>query len=416
VPNQSVTWTVTSGSATLTNVVNKSDVNGDVSTAITLGQTAGTVKITVSLPGSDDVVFTLTATVSVSSISLTSGGGQSVLPGTAFPNPLVFTLRTSNGNAVGANITANFSLSGSGTLNVASATTNAQGQVQVNVTAGINPGPITVTATYSNLSASASLTVQAPTLPLTAASFSNAASGANGLVPCGLATAVGAGLVPDPGVISGISPFGPLPYQLGSIRSLKVNGVPAPIQAVSNQSGKQQVNFQVPCETAVGNATVVVDVNGVATTVTGIPVLTGQPGIFTYSANNKLYGAVIRLKDGSYITPNNYAPTGESFYLILTGLGAVSPATATNSAGNGQAVNLTTVVGVNNAGVPTQTARYLTGSIGVYYVEFSIPKTSTAAPGTVLLTDTPLAAFVNVNNTPVFSQPGVLLPGVVQGQ
>jgi uncharacterized protein (TIGR03437 family) len=417
VPNQNVTWTVTSGSATLTNTISKSGADGNVSTAVTLGQTAGTVKITLSFPGSADVVYTLTATVSVSSISLTSGGGQSVLPGQAFPSPLIFTLRTSNGNAVGANITANFSLSGSGTLSAASATTNAQGQVQVNVTAGAIAGPVTVTATYSNLSASASLTIQAPTLPLTAASFSNAASGVTGLTPCGLATAVGAGLVPDAGVISGISPFGPLPYQLGSIKSLTVNNVPAPIQAVSNQNGKQQVNFQVPCETVVGNATVAVNVNGVVTTVTGVPVLAGQPGIFTYAGpNNKLYGAVIRLKDGSYITPSNLAPTGEDFYLILTGLGAVTPATLTNSAGNNQAVNLTTVVGVNNAGVPTQTARYLTGSIGVYYVQFTIPKTSTVAPGTVLYTDTPLAAFVSVNNVPVFSQPGVLLPGVVQGQ
>ena len=201
-----------------------------------------------------------------------------------------------------------------------------------------------------------------------------------------------------------------------------MNNVPAPIQAVSNQNGKQQINFQVPCETAVGNATIVVRVNGVDTTVTGVPVFAGQPGIFTYAGpNNKQYGAVLRVKDGSYITPSNYAPTGENFYLILTGLGLVTPTTATNSGGNNQAVNLTAVVGVGNAGVPTQTARYLQGSIGVYYVEFTIPKATNGvgvplAPGTVVLTDTPLAVFLNINGQPVFSQPGVLLPGVVQGQ
>ncbi|MEO5924839.1 MAG: hypothetical protein ABIR70_13550 [Bryobacteraceae bacterium] len=416
VPNQDVTWTITQGSATLSSIISKSTSDGNVSTAVTLGQTAGTVKVTLSLTGAADVVFTLTATVSVSNITLTSGGGQSVLPGAAFPSPLVFTLRTANGSPVGANISVSFALSGSGSLGAASAVTNTSGQVQVGVTAGPNPGPVTVTATYSNLSASASLTVANPTLPLSAASFSNTASGVTGLVPCGLATAVGNGLVPTPGVLSGISPFGPLPYQLGSIDSLRVNNVPAPIQAVSNQNGKQQVNFQVPCETGVGNATVVITVGGVATTVSGVQVFAGQPGIFTYAANNKIYGAVIRLKDGNYITPNNLAPTGENFYLILTGLGLVSPSTATNSAGNDQVVSLTTQVGVNNAGVPTLPARYLRGSIGVYYVEFSIPKTSTAAPGTVLLTDTPLAAFVNINGVPVFSQPGVLLPGVIQGQ
>ena len=417
VSGQTVTWTVTQGSATLSQIITTSGQDGGVSAQVTLGQTAGTIKISASIGGGSPVVFTLTATVNVSNISLTSGGGQSVLPGESFPAPVIFTLRSANGITVGANVSVNFALTGSGVLGSSQASTNAQGQVQTTVTAGPNPGAVTLTATYGTLSASASLTIRQPTLPLTAASFSNAASGVTGLVPCGLATAVGNGLVPTPGVISGIGAFGPLPYQLGNVNSLLVNNVPAPIQAVSNQNGKQQINFQVPCETAVGNATVLVTVNNVATTVTGVPVFAGQPGIFTYAGpNNKLYGAVIRVKDGSYITPSNYAPTGEDFYLILTGLGSVTPATVTNSAGNNQAVNLTTIVGVANAGVPTQTARYLQGSIGVYYIQFTIPKTTTAAPGTVLLTDTPLAAFVSVNGQPVFSQAGVLLPGVVQGQ
>jgi len=422
VANQNVTWTVTQGTATLSQIISKSGADGNVSAAVTLGQTAGIVKVSVSVAGGVPVVFNLTATVSVSSITLTGGGGQSALSGDTFPTPIQFTLRTATGSLVGPNVGVNFALTGSGTLSVATATTNTSGQVQVTVIAGPNPGTITVTATYLTLSASATLTVRPPTLPLTAASFANAASGVTGLVPCGLATAVGAGLVPTPGVISGIGAFGPLPYQLGNVNSLLVNNVPAPIQAVSNQNGKQQINFQVPCETAVGNATVVVTVNNVATTVTGVPVFAGQPGIFTYAGpNNKLYGAVLRVKDGSYITPSNYAPTGESFYLILTGLGSVTPATATNSGGNNQAVNLTAVVGVANAGVPTQTARYLQGSIGVYYIEFTIPKATNGtgvplAPGTVVLTDTPLAVFLNINGQPVFSQPGVLLPGVVQGQ
>ena len=422
VANQTVTWTVTQGTATLSQIIAKSGADGNVSAQLTMGQTAGTIKVSVSLSGGVPVVFNATATVSVSSISLTGGGGQSVLVGEVFPTPIQFTLRTAAGVPVGANVNVNFALTGSGTLGVAQASTNTLGQVQVAVTAGSSPGTITVTATYLNLSASGTLTVRPPTLPLTAASFSNAASGVTGLVPCGLATAVGAGLVPTPGVISGIGAFGPLPYQLGNVNSLLVNNVPAPIQAVSNQNGKQQINFQVPCETAVGNATIVVRVNGVDTTVTGVPVFAGQPGIFTYAGpNNKQYGAVLRVKDGSYITPSNYAPTGENFYLILTGLGLVTPTTATNSGGNNQAVNLTAVVGVGNAGVPTQTARYLQGSIGVYYVEFTIPKATNGvgvplAPGTVVLTDTPLAVFLNINGQPVFSQPGVLLPGVVQGQ
>ncbi|MEP6960637.1 MAG: hypothetical protein ABI995_01060, partial [Acidobacteriota bacterium] len=418
VPNANVVWTVLSGSATLSQVVSTSGSDGRVTARVTLGQTPGPIQIRVGLPNAVPVLFQATNSVLVSGLSLVSGGGQSAFLNQQFTSPVVFQVRDNNQAPVGAGLSINFSVAGSGSINPSSALTNAQGQVQTVVTAGNTLGTISVTASYLNLTSTATLTVRPQGPVLNNTSFSNAASGANGLVACGLVTGVGNGLAASlTGVLSGISPFGPLPYALGDIDSITVNNASAPIQSVANVAGKQQVNFQVPCETQVGSATVVITVKGTATTITGVPVVAGQPGIFTYAGpNNKIYGAVIRAKDGSYITPTNLAPTGETFYLILTGLGQVTPPTVTDAAGiANQNVILQTVVGVNNQGVPVLSARYLQGQIGVYAIEFTIPKTSTAAAGTVLGTDLPLAAAVIVNGLTVFGN-AVLLPGIVQGQ
>ncbi|MEO8098127.1 MAG: hypothetical protein ABI811_10530 [Acidobacteriota bacterium] len=421
VGNATVTWTVLTGSATLTQVTGTSNSAGVVSARVNLGQSPGPVQIRVSLANAVPVVFTATNSIVVSSVSLLSGGGQTAFVNQQFANPVVFQVRDNNQNPVGAGLIINFSITGVGSINPTSASTNAQGQVQTTATAGNAAGTVTVTASYLALTASATLTANVQGPPLTSASFTNNASGANGLVACGLATGTGTGLASSlNSLLSGISQFGPLPYSLGDIDSVKVNQVSAPIRAVANINGKQTVDFQVPCETQTGNATVSITVKTGATTatttVTGVPVLAGQPGIYTYGLNNKIYGAVQRAKDGSYISPTNLAPTGETFYLYLTGMGQVTPPTVTNAAGiPNQNISQQTVVGVNNKGVPVTTARYLPGSIGVYYIEFTIPKETSVAPGTVLAVDVPLAAAMIINGQTVFGV-SVLLPGIVQGQ
>ena len=404
-----VSWTVTQGSASLTQVQTVSSNNGTVSARVTLGSTPGPVQVLVSGAGLAPVVFSLTTQVAVSGVSLVSGGGQSAAVGQAFANPVVFAVRDTNGNPV-QGLLVNFSLSGSATFNPTSATTNAHGQVQTSVTAGATAGTITVTATYSTLTASATLSSHPPGPVVDISSFKNAASGAVGMVPCGLVTVTGSGLAPTPGVFSGLNAFGPLPYTLGPDNvSITANNVPVPLQVVANQGGVQQVNFQAPCELTPGTATVVISVNGASTTVNGVAVLPVQPGIFTYAGpNGKLYGAVIREADGSYVTPSNLAHQGQKYYMVVTGLNQTTPAIVTNSAGTigVQNVNLLVEVGVHDNGVPVLSARYLFGSVGAYLVEFQIPAN---AP---LGTDQSLAvvAFIN-GTTPVFGN-SVFLPGV----
>ena len=185
-----------------------------------------------------------------------------------------------------------------------------------------------------------------PTPPsITAISFVNAATVNSlnaqvGLVPCGLASVTGAGLAASiSGVISG-NPLGlgPLPYTLGGV-SMTLNNVSVPLLSVSNTNNVQQVNFQTPCELSPGTATAVITVNGTATTITGIQVLAVQPGIINYAGpNGKPYGFVIRALDGSYVTPSAFAHRGETYYLVVTGLGQTTPPITTNAAGTGSQV------------------------------------------------------------------------------
>jgi len=300
---------------------------------------------------------------------------------------------------------------GSAAVSPSSPTTDAQGRASTTVTPGATAGAVTIVASYGTFSATFSLTVKPPGPVLTANAFLSAAfaagsSGLPGLVPCGLATVTGSGLAPNlQGVVSGISAFGPLPYTLNGV-SITVNGVPAPIESVANQNGVQSVNFQNPCEVQPGSATVVITVSSNSTTVSGVTVFAAAPGVFNYAGpGGKVYAAVIRAVDGSYVTPSNFARRGETYYIVVTGLGQVNPAALTNSAGAGQSVVLPVIVGVNNAGVAVVSAQYLPGFIGAYIVGFQIPINAPSGA------DQPLAVAVVVNGQLVFSNE-TLLAGV----
>jgi uncharacterized protein (TIGR03437 family) len=134
-----------------------------------------------------------------------------------------------------------------------------------------------------------------------------------------------------------------------------------------------------------------------------------QPGIFTYtvSGSDKLYGAVIHASDGTYVTPSNPAQQGERYYMVVTGLGLVTPAASTGATGTGsQDVNLPIIVGVSDGGVPVLSARYLIGSVGAYLVEFEIPLDSPVG------TDRSLAIAALDGDQYKFGNP-VFLPGVI---
>jgi uncharacterized protein (TIGR03437 family) len=395
---QAVTWVVTQGAnSSLSQVQSVSSGNGTVSARLTLGSTPGPIQVTVSAPGLTPVVFNLTNQVAVSGLSPVLPLPVPVVVNQTF-TPLTFVARDGNGNPV-PGLLINFAVTGNAIANPTSATTNGQGQVQTTITAGSTAGNIVVTATYNNaLTGTATLSAQPPGPQINNTSFTNAASSTLvGMVPCGLITAIGSGIAPAiSGVVTPLLNFGPLPFTLAGVSiTVQQNGlaIPAPIQAVANIGGVQQVNFQAPCELTAGAATVAVTANGATTTVQSVPVFVVQPGLFVsaVSPTGKSYGYVISEADGSIVTSANPAHRGQKYFVYVTGLGQATPTIVTNTTGTGQNVNLPLIIGLHDGGVTVLSARYLAGSIGAYLVEFQIPLDAVQGPDQALA----VAAIIN---------------------
>jgi uncharacterized protein (TIGR03437 family) len=404
-----VTWAVTQGSASLAQTTTVSNQGGTVANHVTLGNSPGTVTITASLNSSTLATFTETAQAVVGSLTLVTGSGQSALLNQTFATPLVFQLTDTSGNPV-PNLTVNFGIgSGSATLNATQGTTNAKGQVSVTVTAGNTAGVVTILATYSTFTASAILNVTAPGPSITMSSFENAASGQAGLTPCGLTIVTGSGLAAGiNGVVLGSTlGIGPLPYTLAGV-TITIDGIPAPLQAVSNQNGVQQVNFQTPCEIPTGTpATVIVQVGSVVTQVAGVTVYPAQPGIFTYAGPSGLLYAYVIDSSGNALTPSNPATPGQTYYLFATGMGAI-PGVKTNSEGNGtQTLPVSSIIlGITDIGVPVTSVQYVEGALGEYLITFTIPSGFAAG------TNVPVSLGITINGQTFFANQSVVLPSI----
>jgi uncharacterized protein (TIGR03437 family) len=111
-----------------------------------------------------------------------------------------------------------------------------------------------------------------------------------------------------------------------------------------------------------------------------VPVKTLAPGVFTTVYGGKNYAVAIR-PDGSPVSPTNPAQQGEDISVYITGLGPVTPATATGDVGIlNQAVAAPMVIGLNNGGVPFVSADYAPGLVGVYVVTLHVPANTKTGP------------------------------------
>lgn len=196
----------------------------------------------------------------------------------------------------------------------------------------------------------------------------NGASFAPGLTPGSLATVFAAGVRDTAGITA--ATVLPLPTSLGGV-SVTVGGIAAPIHAVANVNGQEQVNFQVPFEMRGRTAAdVVVTRDGLSSSAVSVPVIDIQPAVFS--------GVVVHNADYSLATASNPLARGEYAFVYAAGLGAV-----TNQPANGApgplppALALTTAnVHVTIAGVdcPVQFAGLAPGYAGVYQVNFQVPQ------------------------------------------
>ena len=174
-----------------------------------------------------------------------------------------------------------------------------------------------------------------PVLPsLLQGGVTNAASFKPAISPGALATAFGTGF----GIgVPGIAATPNLPASAGGV-SVTVNGRAAPLYYVS----PNQINFQVPWETAVGTATVAVTVSGGTSNTVTATVLAAGPGLFYLPDSVQGNVAIVQNYDNpgySLNSQSNPAAGGSTIVAYLTGTGPVSPA-----ASDGAPTSSTTLV------------------------------------------------------------------------
>jgi uncharacterized protein (TIGR03437 family) len=208
--------------------------------------------------------------------------------------------------------------------------------------------------------------IEGPRAPrISAGGIVNAASFVPGLVAGSLSTVFVAGVLDDPGVVS--APSLPLPATLSAV-SITVNGVAAPILAVANTKGVEQVNFQAPFEAAgQTTASIVVSRSGFSSSTVNVPVLNVQPGV---------YSVVVHNADNSLVTQQRPLVRNEFAYVYAAGLGRVSNPPPTGAAALVSPLSTAIEdVRVTLGGVPcdVQFAGLAPGFAGVYQVNLRAP-------------------------------------------
>lgn len=214
----------------------------------------------------------------------------------------------------------------------------------------------------------------AVTPTISSGGIGNAASGNPQVSPGMLASLYGSNFA-----TSSASAAAPYPTNLLNIQVM-VNGQAAPVFFVS----PTQINFQVPWETAVGNATVTVSLSNIPSNSVTVPVLAAAPGIFL---NPNVSGQALaqNYPSESINTPSNPEPRGTNGLITayLSGSGPVTPA-QTDGAGASNTVitNATSSCTATLGGVTAQVqfCGLAPGWVGLTQVNVVIP--TSLSPGT----------------------------------
>jgi uncharacterized protein (TIGR03437 family) len=211
----------------------------------------------------------------------------------------------------------------------------------------------------------------------------NGASFAQGGVVAGeIATIFGSNLTSSAGI--NLSSSLPLPTELQNV-SVTVNGTPAPIFAVDNVNGQQQINFQVPWATK-SIAKIQVTNRGAASPIVFTPVQINQPAVFNYSAGGDVFGAILH-SNFKLANTADPAKAGETVLIYCTGLGyVVAPLPADGVAATGQMTMNTPTVTIGGANAPVSFSGLAPGYVGLYQVNAQVPSRLAAGNQPVLIT------------------------------
>jgi uncharacterized protein (TIGR03437 family) len=211
----------------------------------------------------------------------------------------------------------------------------------------------------------------------------NGASFAPGGVVAGeMATIFGTNLTSATGI--NLSSSLPLPTELQNV-SVTVNGVPAPIFAVDNVNGQQQINFQVPWTTR-SIAMIQVTNRGAASPVVFTPVQIAQPAVFNYSVGGNVFGAILH-SNFKLADTADPAKAGETVLIYCTGLGYVdAPLPANGAAATGQMTMNAATVTIGGANAPVSFSGLAPGYVGLYQVNAQVPSGLAAGNQPVMIT------------------------------
>ncbi len=193
-----------------------------------------------------------------------------------------------------------------------------------------------------------------------------------GLVPGEIATIFGTNLTTALGI--NLAGALPLATKLQNVQVM-VNGTAAPLFAVDNVNGLQQVNFQVPYEVAGLGTTATVQVvnNGSPGNTITVPVIAAQPGIFTYTVGPTTFGAILHA-NYQLANTSNPAVAGETVQIFCTGLGAVTPTPVDGVGAVGSSMTVaTTTVTIGGVDAPVAYAGLAPGFVGEYQVNAQVP-------------------------------------------
>jgi len=216
--------------------------------------------------------------------------------------------------------------------------------------------------------------LQAPAPQVTSNGIVNAASYKAQVSPGALASIFGSNFAGAESIAGGV----PLPTSLAGV-SVTVNGKPAPMLAVT----PGQINFQVPFETEVGDANVVVSVNGKQSNTGTVNVVAAGPGIFSGSAGR----AVVQNSNGLLNASNNPAGAGTMITAYLTGSGPLSGSVPDGTPAPTSPLLESTsqaIATIGSAAAQVQFTGLAPGFVGLVQMNIQVP--SGLAPGNYPLT------------------------------
>jgi uncharacterized protein (TIGR03437 family) len=213
------------------------------------------------------------------------------------------------------------------------------------------------------------LSDQATVFPLyTRASATNGASFAKGLAPGAIGTIFGTNLTNVNGIL--LAPSLPLPTVLSGT-SVTINGLPAPLFAVANINGQQQINFQIPGNITTGPV-ITVNNNGAQGFPIAVIAAPAFPGVFLVDG---IHGA-IEHANGQLVTPANPATKGEVVVVFATGLGTVSPDPGPGNPASAMPLSFTTTTPTATVGGLTAVVQFsglAPGFVGLNQVNLQVP-------------------------------------------